>query len=236
MSSLVVTSRLAAMIPTAGKDERLEEFLPAPPTTLRDFGNGRYVGVLRGNVRGSSKAGPPMPLQASVEDEQGRAVGPSVTCRRCLRHARVLARRCTAPAFRSRICGPARTYCASAPVLLQARRPKPGSWRFVCGPRRNPVGQLVGRPDCRGCRRGGERRAGARNGRRTDRLRMGGALESAAPQTDGPGGHLRQHDGRGGVPRGEAHRRLRRSHCRHQAGGRYTGGGVHGAEPAANRG
>ena len=38
MSSLVVTSRVAALIPTAGKDERLQEFLPAPPTTLRDFG------------------------------------------------------------------------------------------------------------------------------------------------------------------------------------------------------
>ena len=76
MSSLVVTSRLAALIPTAGKDERLAEFLPAPPTTLRDFGMDDTLAFCAETYADPSKAGSPMPVQATVEDDQGRVVGP----------------------------------------------------------------------------------------------------------------------------------------------------------------
>jgi hypothetical protein len=72
----VVTSRLAALIPTAGKDERLEEFLPAPPTTLRDFGMDDTLAFCAETYSDPSKAGSPMPLEAIVEDDQGRIVRP----------------------------------------------------------------------------------------------------------------------------------------------------------------
>ncbi len=76
MSSVVVTSRLAALIPTAGKDERLQEFLPAPPTTLRDFGKDDTLAFCAETYANPAKAGSPMPLQAIVEDDHGHVVGP----------------------------------------------------------------------------------------------------------------------------------------------------------------
>ena len=138
MSSLVVTSRLAALIPTAGKDERLQEFLPAPPTTLRDFGKDDTLAFCAETYANPAKAGSPMPLQAVVEDDQGHVVGP-VHDMEALpspgESAGTSVYRSSIPLTNLR----PGAYSAARrhPCRLQARRLQPGSWRFACGPRRN---------------------------------------------------------------------------------------------------
>ena len=194
MSSLVVTSRVAALIPTAGKDERLQEFLPAPPTTLRDFGLDDTLAFCAEMYEDSAKAGSPMPLEAIVEDEQGRVVGP-------VRDMQALPSPRESPGTSVYQLQHSADESAAGRVRAARRHPCLGR-RDACNPAAGvscvapagiAVGRLAGRPDCGGCRRGGERGAGPRNGRCTDQLRMGGALEPAAPQTDGPDGHLRQY-------------------------------------------
>jgi len=70
----VVTSRVAALIPTAGKNERLDALLPAQPTTLRDFGVDDTLAFCA-EVYDSSTRASPM-VEAALLDAEGRAVSP----------------------------------------------------------------------------------------------------------------------------------------------------------------
>ena len=238
MSSLVVTSRVAALIPTAGKDERLQEFLPAPPTTLRDFGIGRYAGVLRGNVRGfRPRQDHPCRCRRLSRTNRAASWGLSVTCRRCLRHGRVLARRCYSSsipltnlrpgAYVLRVGTRASAGATSATRQLAFRVWPPPESQSGDSPA-DPIvavaaGVVSGVRDLE--------TVVARTSSEWVALWSRLPLKRTAPTvTFDSTMVVAVFLGR------EAHRRLRRSHCRHQAGGRYTGGGVHGAEPAANRG